>query len=200
MDEGPHRNQNRKEEYFLEDAKIIELYNARNELAVAETERKFGKMLFSIAMNVLSNREDSEETVNDTYGKAWNTIPPEKPVFLGAWLGKITRNLSISRWRKNKAQKRSGIEIRLSELEECIPSPVDAETESENGEITAAINRWLGTLEKGERVYFVRRYWYGDSISELAEKLKIPPKKLSSKMFRLRKSLKDFLEKEGIAL
>ena len=184
----------------MEDAKIIELYNARNELAVAETERKFGKMLFSIAMNVLSNREDSEETVNDTYGKAWNTIPPEKPVFLGAWLGKITRNLSISRWRKNKAQKRSGIEIMLSELEECIPSPVDAETESENGEITAAINRWLGTLEKGERVYFVRRYWYGDSISELAEKLKIPPKKLSSKMFRLRKSLKDFLEKEGIAL
>ena len=89
---------------MLEDAKIIELYNARNELAVAETERKFGKMLFSIAMNVLSNREDSEETVNDTYGKAWNKIPPEKPDFLGAWLGKITRNLSISRWRKNRAQ------------------------------------------------------------------------------------------------
>ncbi len=182
----------------MEDAKIIELYNARNESAVAETERKFGKMLFSIAMNVLSNREDSEETVNDTYGKAWNSIPPQKPDFLGAWLGKITRNLSISRWRKNKAQKRSGIEIMLSELEECIPSSENIETESETGEITAVINRWLGDLKKEERLLFVRRYWYGDSIAELSEKSKIPPKKLSSKMFRLRKSLRDFLEKEGI--
>ncbi len=184
----------------MEDAKIIELYNARSELAVAETERKFGKMLFSIAMNILSSREDSEETVNDTYGKAWRSIPPEKPDFLGAWLGKITRNLSISRYRRNKAQKRSGIEIMLSELEECIPSAIDVETESENSEITAAINSWLGTLGKEERIYFVRRYWYGDSVSELAEKFKIPPKKLSSKMFRMRKGLKEFLEKEGIAL
>ena len=184
----------------MEDARIIELYNARSELAVAETERKFGKMLFSIAMNILSCIEDSEETVNDTYGKAWNSIPPEEPDFLGAWLGKITRNLSISRWRKNKAQKRSGIEIMLSELEECIPSSENVEKESENGEITAVINRWLETLSKDERIYFIRRYWYGDSVSELAEKVKIPPKKLSSKMFRLRKSLKEFLEKEGIAL
>ena len=184
----------------MEDAKIIELYNKRSELAVAETERKFGKMLFSIAMNILSNSEDSEETVNDTYGKAWNSIPPQKPDFLGAWLGKITRNLSISRFRMNKAQKRSGIEVILSELEECIPSAVDVETESENGEIIKVINRWLGTLKKDERIYFIRRYWYGDSVSELAEKTRIPPKKLSSKMFRLRKSLKEFLEKEGIAL
>ena len=185
---------------MLEDAKIIELYNARNELAVVETERKFGKMLFSIAMNVLSNREDSEEMVNDTYGKAWNNIPPEKPDFLGAWLGKITRNLSISRWRKNRAQKRSGIETMLSELEECIPSSENIETESESKEITDAINRWLETLKKEERILFLRRYWFGDSVAELSEKSKIPPKKLSSKMFRLRKNLKEFFEKEGIAL
>lgn len=185
---------------MLEDAKIIELYNARNELAVAETERKFGKMLFSIAMNVLSNREDSEETVNDTYGKAWNKIPPEKPDFLGAWLGKITRNLSISRWRKNRAQKRSGIETMLSELEECIPSSENVEAESENKEVTATINRWLETLQKEERILFLRRYWFGDSVAELSEKSKITPKKLSSKMFHLRKNLKEFLEKEGIAL
>ncbi len=164
----------------MEDAKIIELYNTRNELAVVETEHKFGKMLFSIAMNILSNREDSEETVNDTYGKAWNSIPPEKPNFLGAWLGKITRNLSISRFRKNKAQKRSGIEIMLSELEECIPSSENVETESENGEITAAINRWLGMLSKEERIFFLRRYWYGDSVSEIAEKAKIPPRQKNS--------------------
>lgn len=83
----------------MEDAKIIELYYARNEFAITETERKFGKMLFSIAMNILSSHEDSEETVNDTYGRAWNSIPPQKPESLGAWLGRITRNLSISRWR-----------------------------------------------------------------------------------------------------
>ena len=185
---------------FLEDAKIIELYYARNESAITETERKFGKMLFSIAMNVLSNPEDSEETVNDTYGKAWNSIPPQKPDFLGAWLGKITRNLSISRWRKNKAQKRSGIEIMLSELEDCVPSAENTEEESESGEITSAINRWLGTLEKEERIYFIRRYWYGDSVAELSARTNIPAKKLSSKMFRLRKSLKEFLEKEGISV
>ena len=143
MDEGPRKKQNRKEEFLLEDAKIIELYNARNELAVAETERKFGKMLFSIAMNVLSNREDSEETVNDTYGKAWNKIPPEKPDFLGAWLGKITRNIAISRFRKNKAQKRSGIETMLSELEECVPSSENVEAESENKEI-----KWIIKLSR----------------------------------------------------
>lgn len=182
----------------MEDEKIIELYFARNETAIAETERKFGKMLFSIAMNVLSNKEDSEETVNDTYGKAWNSIPPRKPDFFGAWLGRITRNLSISRWRKNTAKKRSGIETMLSELEECIPSSENVEEESENAGITAAINLWLSKIGKEERILFVRRYWYGDSVSELSEKSKIPPKKLSSKMFRLRKSLRDFLQKEGI--
>lgn len=185
---------------LMEDKKIIELYNARNEFAITETDRKFGKMLLAIAMNILSNREDSEETVNDTYGKVWDSIPPQKPDCLGAWLGKITRNLSITRWRKNKAQKRSGIEIMLSELEECIPSVSNTEKEIENGEVTAAINRWLGSLKKEERMLFVRRYWYGDSIAELAKKTNIPPKKLSSKMFRLRKSLKTSLEKEEIVL
>lgn len=184
----------------MEDAKIIELYYARNEFAITETERKFGKMLFSIAMNILSSHEDSEETVNDTYGRAWNSIPPQKPESLGAWLGRITRNLSISRWRMNRAQKRNGIEVMLSELEECIPSFEDTEKEFEAKEITAVLNRWLGSLEKEERMLFVRRYWYGDGIAMLAEKAGIPPKKLSSKMFRLRKSLKDSLEKEGIDL
>lgn len=184
----------------MEDAKIIELYNARNEFAVTETERKFGKMLYSIAMNVLSNAEDSEETVNDTYGKAWESIPPENPQYFGAWLGRITRNLSINRWRSNKAQKRSGVKTMLSELEECIPSKENVELESENGEITATINSWLKSLDKNDRIIFVRRYWYGDSVTEISLKSKIPPKKLSSKLFRLRKKLKDSLEKEGILI
>lgn len=184
----------------MEDAKIIELYFARNENAIEETERKFGRMLYSVAMNILSSPEDSEETVNDTYNSAWNNIPPQKPDFLGAWLGKITRNLSISRWRKNKAAKRNGIEIMLSELEECIPTVDNAREESEAKVITEAINRWLSALEKTERMIFIRRYWYGDSVSELSEKAKTSPKKLSSKLFRLRKDLKKFLEKEGIAL
>lgn len=184
----------------MEDAKIIELYNARNEQAIAETEHKFGSMLFSVAMNILCSKEDSEETVNDTYGKAWNNIPPLAPLSLGAWLGKITRNLSISRWRKNRAQKRSGMEIMLSELEECIPSFENTEEESENGEITAAINRWLAKQKKEDRIVFIRRYWYGDSVAQLSEKAKTAPNKLSSKLFRLRHSLKNFLEEEGISV
>lgn len=184
----------------MEDEKIIELYNARNESAIRETESKFGKMLFGIAFNILSSREDSEETLNDTYNSAWNNIPPQNPVSLGAWLGRITRNLSISRWRKNKAQKRSGIEIMLSELEECIPSAADTEKEAESKDAAEVVNKWLGTIKKEERLLFVRRYWYGDSVSELAEKMNTAPNKLSSKLFRLRKSLKDFLEKEGISL
>lgn len=151
-------------------------------------------------MNILSNREDSEEAENDTYIRAWNSIPPEKPLSLGAWLGKITRNCSISIWRKNHAKKREGIEIMLSELEECIPSSLDTEAESEKGEITAAINCWLSERSKEERMIFIRRYWYGESIIQITEKSGIKPKPLSSKMFRLRKSLRDFLEKEGISL
>ncbi len=184
----------------MEDAKIIELYNQRNETAITETEHKFGPMLYKIAMNILSNREDSEEALSDTYEKAWESIPPEKPRFLGAWLGKITRNFSISKWRKNKAQKRDGIEIMLSELEECIPSSFNTEQESEAAETTKAINLWLKDLEKEDRVIFIRRYWYGDSVQNLAQRLKISPKKLSSKLYRLRASLRIALEKEGIAL
>ena len=182
----------------MEDSKIIELYYVRDEFAITETERKFGKMLFKIALNILSSKEDSEESVNDTYEKAWNSIPPQKPNYFGAWLGKITRNISLNRWRRNRAQKRSGIEIMLSELEECIPSFSDTETEFENTEITAAINRWLEEQKTEDRVLFVRRYWYGDAVKDLSDKTGIGEKKLASKMFRLRKDLKDFLEKEGI--
>ena len=182
----------------MEDEKIIELYNQRNEKAIAETADKFGKMLFSIAMNILSVREDSEETVSDTYVKAWDNIPPQFPNSLGAWLGKITRNLSISRLRKNKAQKRSGIEVMLSELEECVPSFADTEKEAESTEIAAALNSWLNMQSREDRILFVRRYWYGDSVAKLSEKADIPAKKLSSKLFRLRKNLKNHLEEEGI--
>ena len=184
----------------MEDSKIIELYNARSEFAITETEHKFGKMLFRIALNILSSKEDSEESVNDTYEKAWNSIPPQKPNSLGAWLGKITRNISLNRWRRNHAQKRSGIEIMLSELEECIPSFSDTETEFENAEITSAINRWLEEQKREDRILFVRRYWYGDSVKNLSEETGIGEKTLASKLFRLRKNLRDFLEKEGINL
>ena len=107
----------------MEDFQIIELYNARIERAIGETDAKYGRMLHSIAMNILSNHWDSEEVVNDTYGKAWNAIPPEKPNFLGAYLGRITRNLSINRWHEQRAKKRyNGAELLLSELGDCVPA------------------------------------------------------------------------------
>lgn len=183
---------------FLEDEKIIGLYNLRNEEAISETAAKYGKMLYKIAYNILSDNLDSEETVNDTYLRAWNSIPPEKPFAFGAWLGKITRNLSIGLWRKNNAKKRSGIETMFSELEECIPSKENTESEAENGEITSAVNRWLKKLPKEDRILFIRRYWYCDDVSLLAEKSGKKAGAVSSKIFRLRKSLRDYLEKEGI--
>ena len=180
----------------MEDAKIIELYNARNEQAIAETEHKFGSMLFSVAMNILCSKEDSEETVNDTYGKAWNNIPPLAPLSLGAWLGKITRNLSISRWRKNRAQKRSGMEIMLSELEECIAAAGGVERQIDEKLFLSAVNDFLLSQPKEKRNIFIRRYWYLCSVSELSESYGISESKVKSLLFRMRNQLRKKLEEE----
>lgn len=185
----------------MEDLKIIELYHARNEVAISETSVKYGAMLNSIAFHILSNRQDSEETVNDTYHKAWISIPPHCPNCLCAYLGRITRNLSINRWHQSRAQKRyNGAEILLSELSDCIPAAAAIEKECEAKELTLAINTWLSTLSRDDRVLFLRRYWFGESVKELAFECGTTPNKLSGRLFRLRQSLKQALEREGIAI
>ena len=185
----------------MEDSKIIELYWQRNETAITETARKYGTFCHGIAINLLHVKEDAEECLNDTYHTAWNSMPPQKPDKLRAWLGKVVRNLSLALWNKNHRQKRyGGMTELLDELEECIPSSETVERTIEAKELSEVIDRWLMGLSREERALFVRRYWNGTSLSELASLWGSSPNKLAQKMFRLRAGLRAALEKEGITL
>lgn len=185
----------------MEDFDIIEMFWHRDEAAITEANEKYGKFCHSIAYNILSIHEDAEECVNDTWHKTWNSIPPERPNSLRAWLGRLVRNLSLDRWRKSRAKKRyCGMEILLSELEDCIPSSVSVEHQVESHELPIIIDRWLDTLQKQDRVLFVRRYWNGETVKELALEKGAAPSKISKRLYNLRLSLKSFLEKEEVYL
>ena len=185
----------------MEDGAIIELYWQRNEQAIEETRAKYGAYCYQIAFNLLRSPEDAEETVSDTYHAAWNAMPPEKPCSLRAWLGKVVRNLSMGRWNKEHRMKRdAGMTELLGELTDCLPAPDTAEKALEAKELRDAIDRWLASLGRTDRVLFLRRYWYGLSLQELAKERALSPAKLAQKMLRLRKSLRNALEKEGIGL
>lgn len=185
----------------MEDSQIIELYHRRDEQAIAESEHKYGSTCRRIAQNILSIREDAEECVNDTWYAAWKKMPPDKPHILGAFLGRITRNLSISRWRASHAKKRyHGMEIMLSELDECIPDQEDVEKAVSRNELAQLIDSWLDALPQEDRILFIRRYWYGYAVNVLAEECGIAPGRLAQRMMRLRKKLKTFLEQEGVSL
>lgn len=186
---------------YLEDKQIINLYFSRTEQAIKETKNKYSPFCRKIAFNILSNNEDTDECENDTYLKMWNSIPPNNPTSLKAYIGKITRNIAIDLWKKNHTQKRNtGIEILFSELEDVISSTSHIENEYELTELTSTINKWLSSLSKQEQSLFVLRYWQGESVKNIAKQWNTSPSKLSSKLFRLRKSLKSALEKEGIYL
>lgn len=186
---------------YLEDKQIVNLYFSRKEQAISETKSKYSSFCRKIAFNILSNNEDTDECENDTYLKMWNSIPPNRPASLKAYIGKITRNIAIDLWKKNHTQKRNtGIEILFSELEDVISSTSQIENEYELAELTSTINKWLSTLSKQEQSLFVLRYWQGESVKNIAKQWNTSPGKLSSKLFRLRKSLKSALEKEGIYL
>lgn len=185
----------------MEDRKIIELYCLRDEQAIAQTDQKYGPYCRAIALNVLSVPEDAEECVNDTWHAAWRRIPPEIPMALGAFLGRITRNLSISRFRANRAQKRyRGMEVLLSELEECVPAPAGVEQLCDERELSRLISDWLDSLSEDDCALFVRRYWYGDAVKNLAERWGGTANAMAQRMHRLRRELKAFLEQEGVAL
>lgn len=186
----------------MEDGKIIDLYWARNETAIAETDRKYGGYCRSLSMRILKSREDCEECVNDTWLRAWDSMPPGRPSCLCAFLGKITRNLSISRYRKNRAEKRGGgeVELVLTELEDCIPGAGSVEEEVEGKELAESIDRFLCGLGAESRNIFVRRYFYLDSVKEVAGRFGVSESKVKSLLFRLRNRLREHLEKEGIEL
>lgn len=185
----------------MEDGKIIDLYWARSQQAIAESEKKYGLYCHTIAQRILERREDAEECVNDTWHAAWNQMPPDRPQALGAFLGRITRNLSISRWRRDHARKRyDGMEVLLSELEDCVPAPGTVEEAVERRRLARAVSRWLDGLEDGDRWLFIRRYWYGDAVKELAAARGMGANALSQRLLRLRKDLRAFLEAEGVDL
>lgn len=183
----------------MEDEKIIELYWQRDEEALRQTNSKYGSFCYYIAHNILKDEEDSKECVNDTWFKAWTVIPPKRPDFFQAFLGKITRNLSLDRYRKNHASKRGGgsMDVIYEELKECI-----ADNGSEGTTDTIVISDALGTFLRGlsrdARIIFVRRYWYADSIGEIAKHYGMSESKVKSSLMRSRNRLKAFLEKEGI--
>ena len=183
----------------MEDGRIIQLYYERKEQAIAESDRKYGKLCRRIAGNILGVREDAEECVNDTWYTAWTCVPPQRPRSLGAFLGRITRNLAISRWRNHHAAKRyNGMEVLLSELDECIPDASDVEQAVDRKELAGYLNRWLDSLPQKDAVLFVRRYWYGDAVNTLAAACHCTPNQMSGRMMRLRKKLKAYREQEGI--
>lgn len=182
----------------MEDREIIALYFGRDQQAIARTAEKYGSFCQRMAENILARREDAEECVNDTYHAAWRTIPPQRPQSLRAFLGRIVRNLAISRWRRDRAKKRyEGVELLLSELEDCVPSPRQVEQELESRAVTAVIENWLEELPPGDRRIFLRRYWYGEPLQKLAGEQGCAPNALAQRMARLRKSLRLALEAEG---
>lgn len=184
----------------MEDSQIIDLFFARSEQAIQETDTKYGGYCYSIAYNILTNPEDSEESVSDTYLSAWNAMPPRRPPALAAFLGKITRHISIDRWRKRQAFKRGEgqMEIALEELSECVSGAESAEDTAMRKEIQASLNRFLGGLKETERSVFLCRYWYLDSTEEIAEKSGFTVSKVKSMLYRIRKRLHAHLEQEGL--
>ena len=185
----------------MEDTQIIDLYWQRDERAIGETDTKYGSFCHKLAMNILHSFQDSEECVSDTYGRCWDTMPPQRPGSLRAYLGTILRNLSISRYRAERAQKRfSGAETLLSELGDCVPAPENVQRTVEAGELAELIDRWLRGLEREERALFIRRYWNGDSVKLLAGELGLRPNALTKRLLRLREGLRRELEREGICV
>ena len=185
----------------MEDKTIVDLYWKRSEDAITETSRKYGGYCFCIANNILGNKEDSEESVNDTWLAAWNTIPPKRPDILSVFLGKITRYISLDRWRKRTAAKRGGGEVPLvlEELEECVAGRETVELQYLKQELAEVINQFLGALPETERKVFVCRYWYMDSIEDISKRFEFSESKTTSMLYRVRGKLKNVLEKEGFA-
>ncbi len=182
----------------MDDSGIISLFLERSEQAIRELDGKYGPAVRRTAANILSDRLDVEECVNDTYLGCWNSIPPQRPNSLIGYVCKIARNLAVNRYHANKAEKRNGgYDLVLDELEESIPSGMDVETEAEAKELTGAINRFLLTLGREDRFLFVRRYFYADAVKDLAAMTGDSANRVSVRLFRIREKLKKTLAKEG---
>jgi len=184
----------------MEDREIIELYWKRDESAIAETKRKYGSYCFSTAYNILFSRQDAEECENDTYAKAWDLMPPERPSILKYFLAKITRGFALNRLRTETREKRGGGEsaVCFEEMENVLGTS-DVPVESLNAkEMGLGINRFLSRRKQKERVMFVRRYFYMESVKKIASDLNVSENSVSVTLNRMRKDLKAYLLEEGL--
>jgi RNA polymerase sigma-70 factor (ECF subfamily) len=186
----------------VDDQNIVQLYWDRDEQAIPATADKYGNYCSAIARNILGNREDAEECVNDTYLNAWNAMPPHRPSVLSTFLGKITRNLSFNRYKHDTADKRGGGETTavLDELLEIVSDTDSVEEEIHRKELVKAIDTFLGMLSAEKRGIFVRRYWYFDSISAIASSFGMTENSVSVNLNRMRMKLHDYLLERGFEL
>ncbi len=179
----------------MEDSRIIELYFDRNEEAIRATELKFSKLCHGISHNILGNTADAEECVNDTYLGVWNSIPPERPKNLKAYVARIARNLSLKRLEYNTADKRSGIAVDFSELEGVL---ADHETAMREEDIGGLINDFLKQEKEDARNVFLRKYWFFDSVESIAARYGFSESKVKSTLFHTRARLRKYLESKGV--
>ena len=182
----------------MEDSQIIDLYWARDERALTETERKYGAYCRSISYQIVKNRLDVEECVNDTYLRAWNAMPPQRPFVLRAFLGKIARNLSLKIYEKNHARKRGGGQVclALEELEDCLSD--GPELRLETAELSRFLDRFVRALPQKDGMIFIRRYWYLDSVADIAHRYHLAAGTVKSSLYRSRNKLRARLEQEGL--
>ena len=183
----------------MEDREIVELYFQRSEDAIAETDKKYRSYCYSISKGILDNDEDVKETVNDTYLKAWNTIPPNNPPRLSTYLGMICRQLSLNRYKEKSRKKRGGgvVELALDELAYCIPSHREGEI-VDRMHLASLLNAFLEELPKKTRMIFIRRYWYMDTVGQIASAFHMSESGVKLTLYRARQRLKNYLKKEGI--
>ena len=186
----------------MDDNKIVDLYLSRDEAAVEITAEKYGKRLRNIAYGIVEDVQTAEECENDTYLKAWNSIPPHEPSgYFFAFLARITRNTALDYCKERRSLKRSAVICELSaELEQCLPAPDDIECRLDSAVLSEAINSFLATLNEEKRNIFIRRYWYTDSIDAIARLYGMSQSKVKSILFRTRNQLRQYLDKEGYEL
>ncbi len=182
----------------MEDKEIIDLYWNRSEAAISATEQKYGRYCHYIAYQILQRDEDAEEIVNDTYLKAWNTIPPNRPTLLKSYVGRIARQLSLNAYEAKNAQKRGGrLESVLEELSQCIPSGASKEDIGTSLALRDTLQKFLRSLPKKTQNIFLRRYWYASAVAEIACDYRMTENHVNVLLFHTRKKLKKFLQKEG---
>lgn len=186
----------------MRDTQILDLYWSREERAIEETQKMYGNYCYSIAWHILHTKEDSDECVNDTWLKAWNAIPPKRPERLGLFLGTITRNLSLDRWKEKHAMKRGNGEMMLAldELAECVPDRCSTEDAVEAADLERMLNEFLRTLPERDCNVFLRRYWYVEEYNEIAKRYGMKLNTVKTSLFRTRAKLREYLEREGVVI